>query len=254
MRRAVRDFPMMFLVNVETYHPRTKKCHPVKAVMCSLPLIDFQQEMEYLHGYVAVQSIRQAPVSPTEASKVESRIALADAIKAAPPSSLTVKAHEAVLCALLYRGCAIQSAAGTSAATFLINDVFALLNDQAWTLPEVQEYRPDFVEACSDIVALRAGGYITAKHAKEILLAVWQLPYLTVADYILSSKLLEEADESAIKAIIADVIEANPKIVGQFKSGKTNVAGFFVGQTMKALGGKADPKKIQELVAEALTD
>jgi len=60
-------------------------------------------------------------------------------------------------------------------------------------------------------------------------------------------------DTSAIEAMIDEVIAANPKQVEQYKAGKTTVAGFFVGQVMRASKGQANPALLNELVAKKLS-
>jgi aspartyl-tRNA(Asn)/glutamyl-tRNA(Gln) amidotransferase subunit B len=60
-------------------------------------------------------------------------------------------------------------------------------------------------------------------------------------------------DESAIEAMIDNVIAANPKQVEQYRAGKTTVIGFFVGQVMKASKGQANPAKVNELLARKLS-
>jgi len=59
-------------------------------------------------------------------------------------------------------------------------------------------------------------------------------------------------DSSAIEAMIDAVIAANPKQVEQYRAGKKTVAGFFVGQVMKASKGQANPALLNELVAKKL--
>jgi aspartyl-tRNA(Asn)/glutamyl-tRNA(Gln) amidotransferase subunit B len=59
-------------------------------------------------------------------------------------------------------------------------------------------------------------------------------------------------DTSALEKIIDDLIAANPKQVEQYRAGKKTVAGFFVGQTMKASKGQANPQLINELLAKKL--
>ena len=60
------------------------------------------------------------------------------------------------------------------------------------------------------------------------------------------------ADDSAYEAILADVLKRCEKDVAAYKAGNQKVFGFLVGQAMKALKGKADPKKINELLRRAL--
>jgi aspartyl-tRNA(Asn)/glutamyl-tRNA(Gln) amidotransferase subunit B len=59
-------------------------------------------------------------------------------------------------------------------------------------------------------------------------------------------------DTAALEKIIADLIAANPKQVEQYRAGKKTLAGFFVGQVMKATKGQAKPELVQELVTSKL--
>ena len=59
-------------------------------------------------------------------------------------------------------------------------------------------------------------------------------------------------DSSALERMIDEVIAANPKQVEQYRAGKKTVAGFFVGQVMKASKGQANPGLLNELVAKKL--
>ena len=59
-------------------------------------------------------------------------------------------------------------------------------------------------------------------------------------------------DEDELKNIIQSVLDANESVVEQYRSGKTSVIGFLVGQTMKQTQGKANPKELQALIAKML--
>jgi aspartyl-tRNA(Asn)/glutamyl-tRNA(Gln) amidotransferase subunit B len=59
-------------------------------------------------------------------------------------------------------------------------------------------------------------------------------------------------DSSAIETMIDEVIAANPKLVEQYRAGKKTMAGFFVGQVMKASKGQANPALLNELVTKKL--
>ncbi len=59
-------------------------------------------------------------------------------------------------------------------------------------------------------------------------------------------------DEDELKNIIQSVLDANESVVDQYRSGKTSVIGFLVGQTMKQTQGKANPKDLQVLIAKML--
>ena len=60
------------------------------------------------------------------------------------------------------------------------------------------------------------------------------------------------SDSAAIDPVIEEVLAANPSEVEAYRNGKEGLAGFFVGQVMKATGGKANPKVVNERVREKL--
>ena len=63
---------------------------------------------------------------------------------------------------------------------------------------------------------------------------------------------MQISDPSVIAPIIEEVIIKNPNNVEKFKAGNTKLLGFFVGQVLKATGGKANPQVVNKLVAEML--
>jgi aspartyl-tRNA(Asn)/glutamyl-tRNA(Gln) amidotransferase subunit B len=65
--------------------------------------------------------------------------------------------------------------------------------------------------------------------------------------------LTQISDTGALEKIIDEVIAASPKQVEQFKSGKTTVMGFLVGQVMKASRGQANPAAVNELLKKRLS-
>ena len=64
--------------------------------------------------------------------------------------------------------------------------------------------------------------------------------------------LTQVSDEGALERIIDDVMTKNPAQLAQYRSGKEQVLGFFVGQVLKASGGKANPGKVNELLKKKL--
>jgi len=64
--------------------------------------------------------------------------------------------------------------------------------------------------------------------------------------------LIQISDPAKISPIIDDIISKNPDNVAKFKAGNSKLLGFFVGQVLKATGGKANPKVVNELVVEKL--
>ncbi len=64
--------------------------------------------------------------------------------------------------------------------------------------------------------------------------------------------LAQISDNSALEALVKDVLSANEKAVNDYKNGKTNVAGFLVGQCMRASKGKGNPAVLRELVVSMI--
>ncbi len=62
------------------------------------------------------------------------------------------------------------------------------------------------------------------------------------------------SDEGALREVIDGILDANPKQVEQYKGGKESLVGFFVGQVMKAMQGKADPGAAKALIVELLAE
>jgi aspartyl-tRNA(Asn)/glutamyl-tRNA(Gln) amidotransferase subunit B len=60
------------------------------------------------------------------------------------------------------------------------------------------------------------------------------------------------SDSAALSGVVEQVIAANPKQVEQYRSGKTTVLAFFVGQVMKATKGQANPAAVNEILREKL--
>ncbi len=94
-------------------------------------------------------------------------------------------------------------------------------------------------------------GTISGKIAKEIFRSMWAGE--GEADSIIESKGLRQiTDTLEIELLVDQVLLDNPVQVGQFKSGKDKVFGFFVGQVMKLSKGKANPQQVNSLLRKKL--
>jgi aspartyl-tRNA(Asn)/glutamyl-tRNA(Gln) amidotransferase subunit B len=92
---------------------------------------------------------------------------------------------------------------------------------------------------------------ISGKIAKEVFEAMWSEG--KSADAIIEAKGLRQiTDAGTIEGVIDTVIAANPKQLADYRSGKDKLFGFFVGQVMKATGGKANPTQLNELLRAKL--
>ncbi len=94
-------------------------------------------------------------------------------------------------------------------------------------------------------------GTISGKIAKQVFEAMWKGE--GSADEIIEQQGLKQiSDSSAIEGIIKEVLDNNPKQVGQYRGGQEKLFGFFVGQVMKATQGKANPAQVNELLKKLL--
>ncbi len=94
-------------------------------------------------------------------------------------------------------------------------------------------------------------GTISGKGAKDILDVLMQED-ADIDALIDSMGLAQVSDDGAILAIIDGILDANQDKVAEYKAGKEKLFGFFVGQTMKASKGSANPQKVNELLRERL--
>ena len=92
---------------------------------------------------------------------------------------------------------------------------------------------------------------ISGKIAKDVFEAMWESGQS--ADALIDAKGLRQiTDTAAIERAITDVMSKNPAQLADYRSGKDKLFGFFVGQVMKATGGKANPAQLNELLKKML--
>jgi aspartyl-tRNA(Asn)/glutamyl-tRNA(Gln) amidotransferase subunit B len=92
---------------------------------------------------------------------------------------------------------------------------------------------------------------ISGKIAKEVFEAMWNGE--GDADTVIEARGLKQiTDTGAVEDVIREVMAANPGQLEQYRSGKDKLFGFFVGQVMKATGGKANPALVNELLKKLL--
>jgi aspartyl-tRNA(Asn)/glutamyl-tRNA(Gln) amidotransferase subunit B len=93
---------------------------------------------------------------------------------------------------------------------------------------------------------------ISGKIAKEVFETMWTAG--SSADAVIEGKGLRQiTDSGAIERVIDEVFAKNPGQLAEYRSGKDKLFGFFVGQVMKATGGKANPAQLNELLKKKLS-
>ncbi|MBC7461995.1 MAG: Asp-tRNA(Asn)/Glu-tRNA(Gln) amidotransferase subunit GatB [Thermoleophilia bacterium] len=103
----------------------------------------------------------------------------------------------------------------------------------------------------AELVDLVAAKTISGAVAKELLVRIADDGGSAVA-IVETEGLAQVSDSGALREVIAGILDANPAQVEQYRGGKETLVGFFVGQVMKAMQGKADPGATKELVVEML--
>ena len=138
-------------------------------------------------------------------------------------------------------------AKGPAAANWVTSELFGALNK----LGKDIENSPVSPAQAAELLGLVADGTLSGSLAKqvfEIMLETGGSPAAIVEE----RGLKQTSDTGAIEAVIAEVLAKNPGQLEQYRGGKEALFGFFVGQTMKAMGGKANPGVVNELLKKAL--
>jgi len=105
--------------------------------------------------------------------------------------------------------------------------------------------------ALAGLIALVEKSVVSASIGKSVLEKMYDTGR-TAEDIVAADGLAQIGDEGAILSSVRAVIDANQDAVAQVRSGKTGTFGFLVGQVMKATGGKANPKLVNELLRREL--
>jgi aspartyl-tRNA(Asn)/glutamyl-tRNA(Gln) amidotransferase subunit B len=134
-----------------------------------------------------------------------------------------------------------------TASNWLISDLFGALNRLGRDITD----SPVSPAQGAELLSLVADGTLSGSLAKqvfEIMLETGENPGKIVDE----RGMKQTSDTGAIEKVIADVMAANEDKVAEYRSGKDKLFGFFVGQTMKAMAGKANPGVVNELLKKAL--
>jgi aspartyl-tRNA(Asn)/glutamyl-tRNA(Gln) amidotransferase subunit B len=133
------------------------------------------------------------------------------------------------------------------ASNWVTSELFGALNRLGRTI----EDSPVGVAQAAELLALTADGTLSGTLAKQVFEIM--LESGEGAGAIVEARgLRQTSDTGAIDAAIAEVIAANPDKVADYRAGKDKLFGFFVGQVMKAMAGKANPQVVNELLRKAL--
>ena len=132
-------------------------------------------------------------------------------------------------------------------SNWLITETMRILKEKNMD-PEDIAFSP---KSLARIIELADEGSINSNVAKEIFEKIFDED-IDPDKYIEEHGLKQVNDEGALKATVEKVIADNPQSVADYRAGKEKAIGFLVGQTMKAMQGKANPGMVNKLLKELL--
>jgi len=135
---------------------------------------------------------------------------------------------------------------GKTAANWVINELFGRLNKEGIGISE----SPVSAEQLGAIIDLVGDRSISGKIAKDLFEIVWAEGG-NPREIVEKRGLRQVTDSAAIESAVTQILAANPEKAEQARS-KPALLGWFVGQVMKATGGKANPQSVNSLLREKL--
>ena len=132
-------------------------------------------------------------------------------------------------------------------SNWLMGETLRLLKERELD-PEDIRFSP---ENLAKLIALTDQKVINSTVAKEVFEEMFSSD-IDPDQYVEEKGLKTVGDEDALRRTVEEVIAANPQSVADYRNGKEKAIGFLVGQTMKAMKGKADPTVVNKLLKELL--
>lgn len=136
-----------------------------------------------------------------------------------------------------------------SAANWILGAVRAYLNELTM---EITEF-PISAENLAGLINLIDEGKINNNLGKQVFAKMLENPTKTALQIAQEENLVIESNESEILELVKQVLAKYPEKVNEYKKGKKGLLGLFVGEVMKATGGKADPKLTNQILMKELS-
>lgn len=135
-----------------------------------------------------------------------------------------------------------------SAANWVMVNVKSYLNELAVDIDRF----PLKPAQIAEIISLINGGKVNSSSAKKLFAAWVESPAKKAVQLAEELDIIQSADEDEIEVMVKGVFDNHPDEVARFKAGEKKLQGFFMGQVMKVAKGKADPKKLNQLIQKYL--
>ncbi len=132
-------------------------------------------------------------------------------------------------------------------SNWMMNDILRMVNDRGISVTELK-LTPVYL---AEIIKLVDSGTVNTSTGKALVQKVDETGKAP-AEIVQAEGLAKVSDDSAIRAVCQEVMAESPKEVAAFKGGKETLMGWFVGQVMKKMRGKADPALARSIMEELL--
>ena len=142
---------------------------------------------------------------------------------------------------------ALGSCQPKNISNWLLGDITRIINEKNLTLADTSLS----AEKLAEMLAMIEKGEISTTAGKTVLEEII-FSDKTAADVVEEKGLRQMNDTAALEQVVRDILAANPKVVEDYRGGKTNALGFLVGQCMRASKGKGNPNIMREMLEKAL--
>lgn len=147
----------------------------------------------------------------------------------------------------LFEAAVVQGAQPKKVSNWIMGETLRLMKEREVDASDLRFSPENLVK----LIALTEAKQINSSVAKEVFEVMFE-ENVDPERYVEEKGLKTVNDEGALKKTIEEVIAANPQSVEDYRNGKEKAIGFLVGQTMKAMKGKADPGAVNQMLREFL--
>jgi aspartyl-tRNA(Asn)/glutamyl-tRNA(Gln) amidotransferase subunit B len=141
-----------------------------------------------------------------------------------------------------------HGASAKGASNWILGELRRILKEAGEESMTAVPVSPDRL---AGLITLAETDVISSTVAKDVLSKMWTSGR-GAKEIVEAEGLAQVGDTAALSATVDEILAANPDAVAQYKAGRNNAFGFLVGQAMKSMKGKANPKVINELLKAAL--
>jgi len=146
-----------------------------------------------------------------------------------------------------FEAAAVASANPKAASNWVMTEVLRKLNETAGDPGSV----PVTPQNLGQLIRMLDAGAISGRIAKDVFERMWASGDGPAA-IVEREGLQQVSDAAAIRAVVESVVDANPEQAASYRGGKPAALGWFVGQVIKRMGGKANPQLVNKLLKEVL--